>query len=95
MHEILSALGEINRIRIIECLATGPKTVGVLAQMTTIPMVNASHHLGLLSHAKVVCSERKGRYISYCLNSDICSFNDDGDVLIKHPKGHVVLKMKD
>lgn len=93
MHLILSALGETNRIQIIECLASGPKTVGAIAQMVNLPMVNVSHHLGLLSNAKVLISERKGRYVSYQLNPECCSVKDSG-VLIKHSKGHIFFKMK-
>lgn len=93
MHQILSALGEASRIQIIGWLSSGPKTVGSIAQMSKIQMVNVSHHLGLLNTVKIVISERRGRYVYYHLNPDLCSVTDEG-VFIKHTKGHVFLKIK-
>jgi len=64
---LLQAIGEKNRIRIIECLWDGAKNVSELARLLKIEIVNVSHHLGVLKSARLVQHEKKGRYVLYSL----------------------------
>jgi ArsR family transcriptional regulator, nickel/cobalt-responsive transcriptional repressor len=66
--ELLSAIAEPNRIRIIECLRTGAKNVTELAKMLNIEIVNVSHHLGVLRHAELVQEDKQGRFVFYTLH---------------------------
>ena len=74
--ELLQAIGEKNRIRIIECLWEGSKNVSELAKLLKIEIVNVSHHLGVLKSARLVQHEKKGRFVVYSLSPDY--FNGDG-----------------
>ncbi|HKB01925.1 MAG TPA: metalloregulator ArsR/SmtB family transcription factor [Gemmataceae bacterium] len=65
--DLLQAIGEKNRIRIIECLWDGAKNVSELAKLLKIEIVNVSHHLGVLKSARLVQHEKKGRYVVYSL----------------------------
>ena len=64
----LQALAEPNRIRIIDCLLTGEKNVTQLAKALGVEIVNVSHHLGVLRHAKVATATKRGRFVVYALN---------------------------
>ena len=73
--DLLQAIGEKNRIRIIECLWDGSKNVSELAKLLKIEIVNVSHHLGVLKSARLVQHEKKGRYVVYSLAPEY--FNGD------------------
>ena len=73
--ELLQAIAEPNRIRIIECLRTGSKNVTELAKLLNVEIVNVSHHLGVLRQAGLVQDEKHGRFVVYSLHPKI--FNND------------------
>ena len=73
--DLLAAIAEPNRIRIIECLRTGSKNVTELAKMLNVEIVNISHHLGVLRTAGLVQDEKHGRFVVYSLHPKI--FNND------------------
>jgi ArsR family transcriptional regulator, nickel/cobalt-responsive transcriptional repressor len=66
--EVLQAIAEPNRIRIIECLRTGQKNVSELAKLLQVEIVNVSHHLGVLRQAGLVNDEKQGRFVVYSLS---------------------------
>ena len=68
--ELLQAIAEPNRIRIIECLWQGSKNVTELANLLEVKIVNVSHHLGVLRAAGLVRQEKKGRFVVYSLHTD-------------------------
>jgi DNA-binding transcriptional ArsR family regulator len=68
---ILRVLADPDRLRIIECLRTGPKNVSELAEMLDALLAKISHHLGVLKHADIVLDEKKGRFVVYRLNPDV------------------------
>jgi DNA-binding transcriptional ArsR family regulator len=74
---MLAALAAPERLRIVDYLREGPRTVGEIAQMLREPVVNVSHHLMVLRHARLVRSERKGRYRIYSLCPSV--FRPDED----------------
>lgn len=73
--ELLQAIAEPNRIRIIECLRTGSKNVTELAKLLNVEIVNVSHHLGVLRQAGLVQDEKQGRFVVYSLHPR--HFNND------------------
>lgn len=79
--EMLAALGEPTRMRLIEQLTQGPQYVGELAQALGVPLVNVSHHLGVLRHAGLLEGSKEGRRVSYALNPEVYSSTKSNDVL--------------
>src|SRR5436305_488588 len=67
----LKALADPERLKIIQCLQSGPKSVGELAHLLKNELVNVSHHLGVLRHAKIVLDEKQGKYVIYSLHPDV------------------------
>jgi DNA-binding transcriptional ArsR family regulator len=68
---LLKAVGDPERLRIIQCLRAGEKTVGEVASELEIPIVKASHHLRILRHAELLQDEKRGRFVSYRLHPDV------------------------
>jgi DNA-binding transcriptional ArsR family regulator len=68
---LLQAIADPERLRIIRCLSQGPKNVSEIATMLDAPVVNVSHHLGVLRHAGLVEDEKQGRFVVYRLHPDV------------------------
>jgi DNA-binding transcriptional ArsR family regulator len=66
----LKALADRERLKIIQCLRDGPKTVSDLADLLGTTLANVSHHVRILFHARVVRYERQGRNVIYSLRPD-------------------------
>ena len=64
----LKALAEPERLKIVQCLRDGPKTVGNISRLTDCPVPNVSHHLKQLRMAGLVRGRRQGRNVSYLLS---------------------------
>ncbi len=67
---IAKAAASPKRLELIELLCQSPKTVEVLAREADISVKLASAHLKELKSARLVATERQGKYISYRLASD-------------------------
>src|SRR5262245_19630718 len=61
----LKALADPDRLRIIRCLQSGPKSVTQLAELLGRELVNVSHHLRVLRYADLVRDLKQGRYVIY------------------------------
>lgn len=70
MSEMTKALGNPHRLEILDLLAQGAAPVEYISKHTTLTVANASQHLQVLKHAKLVKTERKGKYIYYKLMSE-------------------------
>jgi len=68
LAHLTKALGDANRLLILERLAQLPCAVEDLAAKTLLPLANLSHHLQVLKYAGLVKSARKGRQIVYALS---------------------------
>ena len=64
------ALSESGRLRLLECLCAGPKSVTDLAQATEQTHANASKHLAVLAAAGFVDRRRDGNRVLYRLVDD-------------------------
>ncbi len=57
---LLKALGEPLRLRIVDILRQGERTVSDIAEVLEVELVTASHHLQILKHAQLVDPHREG-----------------------------------
>ena len=70
--ELLAALAAPERLKIVRYLADGPHTVTEIAQMLKlVNVVNVSHHLSVLKHAKLISGKKKGRFVWYSLRPGV------------------------
>jgi ArsR family transcriptional regulator len=67
----LKAVADPDRLKIIQCLQGGPKSVGQISRTLNSAIANISHHLGSLKSAGLVTSEKKGRFVVYTLAPEI------------------------
>ena len=66
------------RIELLDLLAQGEKTVETLAEQVAAGVKNASAHLRVLRHARLVETRREGTYIYYRLaDADVARFVRD------------------
>ncbi|WP_261368406.1 ArsR/SmtB family transcription factor [Limnoglobus roseus] len=68
---MLAAVGETTRMLILHRLAESPRNVGELAELIGIPMVNMSHHLGVMRQAGLLEDQKDGRKVVYRFRPEI------------------------
>ena len=61
------ALGDETRLRLLEILVDGERTVGDLMDATELGQSLVSHHLRTLRNAGLVVTRRDGRWIHYAI----------------------------
>lgn len=64
---VAKALGNPQRLEMIEQLAQGPRTVEALAAKLSLPIANVSQHLQAMRRTGLVTSERDGKFVRYRL----------------------------
>lgn len=64
---VARALGNAQRLELIEHLAQGPRSVDALATKLDLPIANVSQHLQSLRRAGLVYGERDGKFVNYRL----------------------------
>jgi DNA-binding transcriptional ArsR family regulator len=67
----LKALAEPERLKIVQCLREGSKTVSEISRLLDSPVANVSHHLKQLRIAGLVRGERNGRTVSYSVCAQV------------------------
>jgi len=79
---MLAALAEPTRLRIAFHLARGPHHVSQLAELLDIPMVNMSHHLGVMRQSGLLDDEKQGRRVVYYFRDGLLQPADgtNGDI---------------
>lgn len=65
--DLLTALAEPNRLRIVELLRDGPRPVGEIAEQLTLLQPQTSRHLRILSEVGLVRAERRAQSRVYHL----------------------------
>lgn len=78
---LLAAVAEPTRLRVLWQLAKGPQHVGALADLVDIPMVNMSHHLGVMRQAGVLDDAKDGRRVIYKLRPEVFTPGTTPDIL--------------
>ncbi len=76
---LLKALGDRDRLRLVQALRSGPCCVSDLAERLSLELANVSHHLGVLRRAGLVVSERSGKQIIYELPDQILQRDAQGE----------------
>src|SRR5690242_20954371 len=69
--ELFKALGHPGRIRVLEVLADGERTVSEMQPMVGIESSHLSQQLGVLRRAGVVATRRKGATVVYSLKDPL------------------------
>lgn len=78
---MFAALAEPTRLRVLFHLIRGPHHVGQLAELVGTPMVNMSHHLGVMRQAGLLDDEKVGRKVVYRLRPDVFTPGPDSHTL--------------
>jgi DNA-binding transcriptional ArsR family regulator len=76
----LKAIGDPERLKIIQCLQPGPRNVSELAALLGVELANVSHHLRVLRDAGLVLDEKQGKFVVYSLNPTIFKPGNAGHV---------------
>jgi DNA-binding transcriptional ArsR family regulator len=69
--EKFKALGEPLRLRIVDFLRDGARSVGEISEALGQEIVTVSHHLGILYQAEIVEREKQGRFVIYRLRDGL------------------------
>jgi rhodanese-related sulfurtransferase len=67
LAEVAQALGHAHRLELLEHLAQGERSVEELSVRAGLTFANTSRHLQILRRARLVETERRGKYILYRL----------------------------
>ena len=70
LSELLAALADPTRLRILTALETVCVPVGAVVQATGLSQPTVSHHLRILRDRGMLRAERRGQYVYYCLSTD-------------------------
>jgi ArsR family transcriptional regulator len=84
--EMLKALSDPIRLRIIDALRAEPKNVSDLAETLKTEIATVSHHLGILHAAGLLEREKDGRHKVYRIRAGILA-----DSASRHGKQHLDL----
>ena len=68
--QILKTLAQPKRLMIMDCLHSGPMSVGELVEALDLPQANVSQHLAALRAHELVTTRREGNTIRYSLASE-------------------------
>src|SRR5262245_21569620 len=66
--EMLKAVADPDRLRIVQLLFDGGKTVSVIADDLDEDITKVSHHLGILRRSKIVQATKEGRFVKYSVH---------------------------
>ncbi len=69
----LKALADPDRLKIVNLLFRGDKSVSALVDELGTPMDKVSHHLGVLRAAQVVQTRKQGKFVIYSLAPGIAA----------------------
>jgi DNA-binding transcriptional ArsR family regulator len=69
--ERLKALADPDRLRIVNALLDGPRTVCDLASALEEEVVKVSYHLNILRRANILVAKKQGRFVEYGLHPDV------------------------
>jgi len=67
VERFFKVLGDDNRLRILQALESGERSVSEILERTALPQTLASFHLRILRDAGVLATERRGPFVYYRL----------------------------
>ena len=71
MAELFSTLADPARLRILNCLRTGPHSVGQIHRSCRLKQANTSKHLRVLREAGLVTPQREGTTVHYAISEPL------------------------
>jgi len=74
LHEVAEqfrVLGEPMRLRILQALCAGPRTVGEIVAATGATQPNISRHLSLMATAGVITRQKEGQFVYYGMTNSL------------------------
>lgn len=71
--KILKALGEVNRIKIVDMLSSGEKCACILLESFHFTQPTLSHHMKVLMDSGIVKCRKEGTWMHYSLDKELCS----------------------
>ena len=69
MNQLLQALSDPTRRKILDMLKKKDLTAGEIADAFNISKPSISHHLDILKRANLVVAEKQGQFIAYSINT--------------------------
>ena len=81
MQQVLEAISDPNRRKILNALKSGEKSVTELAQDLSISGASISHHLNKLKAAELIIQRREGQFIYYSIHTSV--FEDAAQFVIE------------
>jgi len=69
MNNLLQALSDPTRRKILDMLRKENLTAGEIADAFDISKPSISHHLDILKRANLVVAEKQGQFITYSINT--------------------------
>lgn len=93
---ICKALGDSNRLQIIQMLSDGEKCGCKLLEAFEITQPTLSHHMKVLEKAGVVCVSKKGQWHHYSLREEfVVEFMESIQQLLVNNEDNCVCKVKE
>jgi DNA-binding transcriptional ArsR family regulator len=80
--ELLKALADAERLRLVQALRERPRNVSDLARALGSEIGNVSHHLKVLRRMGIVCNRRQGKAVIYSLSKDVFAPQSAGSDLL-------------
>ena len=71
--KILKALGEINRLKIVDMLSSGEKCACIILENFNFTQPTLSHHMKVLIDSGIVKCRKEGTWIHYSLDKELCA----------------------
>ncbi|MBE6053523.1 MAG: winged helix-turn-helix transcriptional regulator [Clostridium sartagoforme] len=69
--KILKALGEINRLKIVDMLSSGEKCACIILESFNFTQPTLSHHMKVLMDSGIVKCRKEGTWIYYRLDMEL------------------------
>lgn len=76
MNEIFKALGDQNRLRMVNILKDVPLCVCDIENALHLSQTNVSRHLKILRDLHIVKTEKKQQWVYYSLHDEFLSYNN-------------------
>ncbi len=71
IDRIISALSEVNRLRIVAVLTFRPLAVCEIKEILGLSFSTVSRHLSLLKEARLIVSEKEGKWVHHRMNPEL------------------------
>jgi len=95
LAQILKALSDETRVRILNILMNGELCVGEIEHLLNINQSNASRHLSTLKNACLITYEKNAQWIFYSINKNILEKHSFIKVLLESELPQLDLYIKD